>query len=107
LLPEDQIKSNQIGDNTDQLRSRLVGFPTPTVLGKTAVAAQLIAMRKVNKLILVHGPHLMDQWRERPALYLGRGIKDIGQIGGGKTAQTGHANQAIHARYALHAHWFF
>src|SRR5258708_5714544 len=33
----------------------------PTAFGKTAVAAQLIAMRKANTLVLVHSRHLMDQ----------------------------------------------
>ncbi len=67
----------------------------PTAFGKTAVAAQLIAMRKVNTLVLVHRRHLMDQWRERLALFLGLSIKDIGQIGGGKTAQTGRLDVAV------------
>src|SRR5712691_3765730 len=67
----------------------------PTAFGKTAVAAQLIAMRKVNTLVLVHRRHLMDQWRERLALFLGLSTKDIGQIGGGKTAQTGQLDVAV------------
>lgn len=33
----------------------------PTAFGKTAVAAQLIARRKVNTLVLVHRRQLMDQ----------------------------------------------
>lgn len=67
----------------------------PTAFGKTAVAAQLIAMRKVNTLVLVHRRHLMDQWRERLALFLGLTIKDIGQIGGGKTTTTGRLDVAV------------
>jgi superfamily II DNA or RNA helicase len=60
----------------------------PTAFGKTAVAARLIAIRKVNTLVLVHRRHLMDQWRERLALFLGLSTKDIGQIGGGKASRT-------------------
>jgi superfamily II DNA or RNA helicase len=67
----------------------------PTAFGKTAVAARLIAMRKVNTLVLVHRRHLMDQWRERLALFLGLSVKDVGQIGGGKTAQTGRLDVAV------------
>jgi len=37
----------------------------------------------VNTLVLVHRRHLMDQWRERLAVFLGLSTKDIGQIGGG------------------------
>ena len=67
----------------------------PTAFGKTAVAAQLIAMRKVNTLVLVHRRHLMDQWRERLAMFLGLSTKDIGQIGSGKTTQTGKLDVAV------------
>ena len=67
----------------------------PTAFGKTAVAAQLIALRKVNTLVLVHRRHLMDQWRERLALFLGLSTKDIGQIGGGKTARNGRLDVAV------------
>jgi superfamily II DNA or RNA helicase len=67
----------------------------PTAFGKTAVAAQLIALRKVNTLVLVHRRQLMDQWRERLALFLGLAIKDIGQIGGGKNTQTGRLDVAV------------
>jgi superfamily II DNA or RNA helicase len=67
----------------------------PTAFGKTAVAAQLIVNRKVNTLVLVHRRHLMDQWRERLASYLGLSINDIGQIGSGKTAKTGRLDVAV------------
>src|SRR5258707_4783099 len=67
----------------------------PTAFGKTAVAARLIATRKVNTLVLVHRRHLMDQWRERLALFLGLSTKDIGQIGGGKTSRTERVDVAV------------
>src|SRR5713226_3495900 len=67
----------------------------PTAFGKTAVAAELIASRKVNTLVLVHRRHLMDQWRERLALFLGLSSKEIGQIGGGKTTKTGRLDVAV------------
>ena len=37
----------------------------PTAFGKTAVAAWLIAKRKVNTLVVVHRQQLLDQWQER------------------------------------------
>lgn len=67
----------------------------PTAFGKTTVAARLIAMRKVNTLVLVHRRHLLDQWRERLALFLELTTKDIGQIGGGKTARNGRIDVAV------------
>ena len=67
----------------------------PTAFGKTAVAARLIALRRVNTLVLVHRRQLMDQWRERLALFLGLTVKDIGQMGGGKNTQTGRLDVAV------------
>lgn len=60
-----------------------------TAFGKTVVAAWLIAARKVNTLVLVHRTQLMDQWRERLAVFLDIPLKSIGQIGGGKDKRTG------------------
>ncbi|WP_407079704.1 TOTE conflict system archaeo-eukaryotic primase domain-containing protein, partial [Candidatus Hakubella thermalkaliphila] len=56
----------------------------PTAFGKTVIGAWLIAERKVNSLVLVHRQQLMDQWRERLALFLGLPIEKLGQVGGGK-----------------------
>src|SRR5262249_7582226 len=67
----------------------------PTAFGKTAVAAYLIAQRKVNTLVLVHRRQLMDQWRERLAGFLGLNVKDIGQIGGGKASRTKNIDIAV------------
>ena len=68
----------------------------PTAFGKTAVAAWLIAQRKVNTIVLVHRQQLLDQWRERLAMFLGGiPLKSIGQIGGGKTERTGFIDVAV------------
>ena len=67
----------------------------PTAFGKTVLAAWLIAQRKVNTLVLVHRRQLMDQWRERLALFLDKPIEDLGQIGGGKTKVTGHIDVGL------------
>ena len=60
----------------------------PTAFGKTVVAASVMSARGVNTLILVHQRQLMDQWRERLAVYLALPTKDIGQVGGGKDKRT-------------------
>lgn len=67
----------------------------PTAFGKTAVAAWLIAKRKVNTLVLVHRQQLLDQWRERLAMFLGVPTDSIGQIGGGKSDRTGYIDVAV------------
>ena len=53
----------------------------PTAFGKTAVAAWLIAARKVNTLVLVHRQQLLDQWHARLAMFLNLPAKLIGQVG--------------------------
>lgn len=67
----------------------------PTAFGKTVVAAAIIAQRKVNTLVLVHRRHLMEQWRERLAVFLDIPAADIGQIGGGRRQQTGEIDIAV------------
>jgi superfamily II DNA or RNA helicase len=67
----------------------------PTAFGKTAVAAWLIAKRKVNTLVMVHRQQLLDQWHERLAMFLNLPVKAIGQIGGGKMDRTGHVDIAV------------
>jgi superfamily II DNA or RNA helicase len=67
----------------------------PTAFGKTAVASWLIAHRRVNTLILVHRQQLLDQWRERLAMFLGVPVELIGQIGGGKTERKGLVDVAV------------
>lgn len=67
----------------------------PTAFGKTAVAAWLIAERKVNTLILVHRQQLLDQWHERLAMFLNLPAHALGQVGGGKTDRTGIVDIAV------------
>ena len=67
----------------------------PTAFGKTAVAAWLIAKRKVNTLILVHRQQLLDQWQERLAMFLNTPANSIGHIGGGKMHRTGRIDVAV------------
>lgn len=67
----------------------------PTAFGKTVLAAWLIAQRNVPTLVLVHRQQLLDQWRERLAMFLELPIEQIGQIGGGKTKRTGRIDVAV------------
>lgn len=67
----------------------------PTAFGKTAVAAWLIAARRVNTLVLVHRQQLLDQWHARLAMFLNLPGKSIGQIGGGRNERRGTVDIAI------------
>ena len=63
-------------------------FSAPTAFGKTVLAANMIAARSSNTLVLVHRQQLVDQWRERLSTFLELPTKAIGQIGAGKRRPT-------------------
>lgn len=65
-----------------------------TAFGKTVVAANILAKRKVNTLILVHRAELLEQWRQRLGQFLELPEKSIGQIGAGKNKPTGYIDIA-------------
>ena len=67
----------------------------PTAFGKTVVASKLIAERKVSTLVLLHRQQLLDQWRERLAMFLDIPVKSIGQIAAGKATRTGSIDVAL------------
>lgn len=66
-----------------------------TGFGKTVVAANIIARRQVNTLILVHRRELMEQWKEQLDMFLVLPKGSIGIIGGGKDKRTGIVDIAI------------
>lgn len=57
-----------------------------TGFGKTILAINMIAERKVNTLILVHRTEILDQWREKLNIFLED--TEIGVIGSSKFKQT-------------------
>lgn len=66
-----------------------------TAFGKTVVAANIIASRKTNTLILVHRRELMEQWKGRLQTFLDVPKQTIGMIGGGKNKRTGMIDIAV------------
>ncbi len=66
-----------------------------TAFGKTVLAANLIAARGVNTLILVHRQQLMEQWVERLTQFLDLAENEIGRLGGGRKKLTGRIDVAI------------
>jgi superfamily II DNA or RNA helicase len=59
------------------------------------VASKLIAERGVSTLVLVYRRQLLDQWRERLAVFLDLPTKAIGQIAGGKVSRSGCIDVAL------------
>lgn len=55
-----------------------------TAFGKTIVAANIIAARKVNTLIIVNSIQLLEQWEEKLKIFLEINKDNIGRLGGGK-----------------------
>jgi len=89
LLPEQEKAVRSLIVHDDGVLSATTAF------GKTVVAARMIAERGVNTLVLVHRKQLMDQWRERLAVFLDISIREIGAIGGGKKAPTKNLDVAV------------
>lgn len=67
----------------------------PTGFGKTVLAARLIAERSTSTIVLVHRKSLLDQWRERLALFLGVPIREIGTLSGEKKKPGGLIDVAL------------
>jgi superfamily II DNA or RNA helicase len=66
-----------------------------TAFGKTVVAANLIAARDRNTLVLVHRRQLLDQWVARLQAFLDIEPNQIGVIHGGKKKPTGTIDVAL------------
>ena len=90
-----RLRPDQEGAAAPMLRHDDGILCAPTAFGKTAVAAWLIAQRKVNTLILVHRRQLFDQWQARLAMFLDLLPESIGSIGGGKLRRTGIVDVAV------------
>lgn len=74
----------------------------PTAFGKTVTAAEIIARRGVNTLVLVHRTELLKQWQERLQAFLGAGKGVVGTIGGGKARPTGKIDIAVMQSLSRH-----
>ncbi|WP_414838595.1 DEAD/DEAH box helicase family protein [Carnobacterium sp. TMP28] len=69
-----------------------------TAFGKTVVALNMIAERKVNTLILVNKTSLVEQWQEKIEEFLTfekEEDKSVGQLGGGKRKLTNKIDIAL------------
>ena len=66
-----------------------------TAFGKTVVAAQMIAARDRNTLVLVHRRQLLEQWVARLRAFLDIPPNSVGVIHGGKRRPTGIIDVAL------------
>lgn len=89
MRPEQQSAADAM------LRHETGVLSASTAFGKTVVAANLIAVRSVNALVLVHRKELLDQWLERLSQFLYIPRESIGRIGGGKHTASGIIDVAM------------
>jgi superfamily II DNA or RNA helicase len=67
----------------------------PPGIGKTVIAARLIATRRRSTLVLVHRKPLLEQWVKRLNEFLDLETDEIGTIGGGRGKPTGKVDVAM------------
>ncbi len=66
----------------------------PPGIGKTVIAANVIAARGRSTLVVVHSKPLLEQWTLRLTQFLDLDSKEIGIIGAGKNKPTGRLDVA-------------
>ncbi|MDB5053636.1 MAG: restriction endonuclease subunit, partial [Bacilli bacterium] len=97
-----ELKEQQIQAVNELIKHDMGVLSATTAFGKTVIGTWMIANRSVNTLILVHRAQLMDQWKEKIALFLNIPVKEIGLIGGGKNKRTGRIDiamlQSVHSQ---------
>lgn len=71
-------------------------------VGKTVIAARLIAARGRSTLVVVHRKPLLDQWVERLCEFLGVEPDAIGTVGGGRRKSNGLLDVAMVQSLARH-----
>jgi superfamily II DNA or RNA helicase len=90
-----QLTSEQLAAATSLLKHDAGVLAATTAFGKTVVAANIIAARGRNTLVLVHRRQLLDQWVARLGTFLDIPAEQIGVIYGGKKKPTGVIDVAL------------
>ncbi len=84
-----ELRPEQKSAVADLLKTDMGILAAGTAFGKTVVAVNLIAQRRVNTLILVRRRQLQLQWIARLSTFLNIPEKEIGRIGSGANRWTG------------------
>ncbi len=77
------------------LRHDLGVLCAPPGIGKTVMAAKLIAARGRSTLVLVHRKPLLEQWLERLCEFLDVDVADVGTIASGRSGSNGRLDTAM------------
>jgi superfamily II DNA or RNA helicase len=90
-----ELTADQEAAATDLLRHETGVLAATTAFGKTVVAANMIAARGRNTLVLVHRRQLLEQWVARLQTFLDIPPNQIGVIHGGRKKPTGTVDVAL------------
>jgi superfamily II DNA or RNA helicase len=90
-----QLTPEQLAAASSLLKHDAGVLAATTAFGKTVVAANIIAARGRNTLVLVHRRQLLDQWVARLGTFLDIPAVQIGVIHGGKKKPTGVIDVAL------------
>lgn len=82
-----ELTDTQTEAAQEMLAHELGVLCAPPGIGKTVIAASLIAARGRSTLVLVHSKPLLEQWIQRLTQFLDLDIKQIGIIGAGRNSQ--------------------
>jgi superfamily II DNA or RNA helicase len=101
-----ELRDVQAAAAREMLTHELGVLCAPPGMGKTVIAANLIAARARSTLVVVHSKPLLEQWVLRLTQFLDLDVKDIGIIGAGKNRPQGRLDvatvQSLARRENLH-----
>ncbi len=89
-----ELRDIQAAAAREMLAHELGVLCAPPGMGKTVIAANLIAARGRSTLVVVHSKPLLEQWVLRLTQFLDFDVKDIGIIGAGKNKPKGRLDVA-------------
>ena len=90
-----QLTAQQSTAAQGMLAHELGVLCAPPGIGKTVIAAHLIAARARSALVLVHRKPLLEQWVDRLSEFLDLDPDAIGTIAGGRARPTGRVDIAM------------
>ncbi len=89
-----ELRDDQAAAAREMLAHELGVLCAPPGMGKTVIAANVIAARGRSTLVVVHSKPLLEQWVLRLTQFLDLDVKDIGIIGAGKNKPKGRLDVA-------------
>jgi len=99
-----ELTATQTEAAREMLTHELGVLCAPPGIGKTVIAAHLIAARSRSTLVLVHSKPLLEQWVQRLTQFLDLDTRQIGIIGAGRNKPTARLDVATIQSLARREH---